>query len=338
MSCSFGPVNPEVSVVMSCYNCAFWLKEAIASVLAQTYANYELILVDDGSTDETAQIIRKYRDQDKRIIAIFKRNTGLADSLNTAIAQARGSWIARIDADDLCEPARLKKQVSFLEGHPQVVLLGSGFMEIDDRGRELSEHLYPSDHRILVSHLQRLQSFFPHSSAIFSRRVIQGLGPYNTLFRKAQDWELWLRISERGRIACLRECLVRVRKHRQQITNSPDDFSQLVYAAAASVCHFLRIDYGVDPSCPAEKTSRENFIAWVNERLVQEGLIGRRGIWQEARTEFFAAGNRLSGLFGFSRRIMRSGHAAGLIREKLFGVDYPRRLARQWMIATKVHQ
>ena len=106
--------SPEVTVLMSCYNASCWLHEAIASVLKQTFENFEFILVDDGSTDDTWDIIQAYRDRDQRIVAIKKSNTGLTDSLNVGIAHARGAWIARLDADDRCEAGRLAEQVRFI--------------------------------------------------------------------------------------------------------------------------------------------------------------------------------------------------------------------------------
>src|SRR2546430_2514522 len=114
MSSSIHAGTPEVSVLMSCYNATRWLHEAIHSVLVQTHDKFELILVDDGSTDETWNIIQSYRDRDQRIVAISKKNTGLADSLNVGIARAKGAWIARLDADDLCEPTRLEEQLDFV--------------------------------------------------------------------------------------------------------------------------------------------------------------------------------------------------------------------------------
>ena len=134
------PRSPEVSVLMSCYNASRWLHEAIDSVLTQTFENFEFVLVDDGSTDDTWNIIQSYRDRDERIVPISKKNTGLPDSLNVGIAKARGAWIARLDADDVCEPTRLEEQVKFVSKHPEVVLLGTGCVEIDEQGGVKKKH------------------------------------------------------------------------------------------------------------------------------------------------------------------------------------------------------
>ena len=108
------PPPPAVSVVMSCYNASRFLAEAIESILRQTFTDFEFIIIDDGSTDDTLDIIRTYAQTDPRIVVIEKANTGLADSLNVGIGAARGEWIARQDADDVSFPDRLFHQIEFL--------------------------------------------------------------------------------------------------------------------------------------------------------------------------------------------------------------------------------
>jgi glycosyltransferase involved in cell wall biosynthesis len=255
----------------------------------------------------------------------------LSDSLNVGIAQARGAWIARLDADDQCEPTRLDEQIRFVQRHSEVVLLGTGFFEIDVQGRVIKKHLYPFGHRKLVCHLERLQRFFPHSSALFRREIAQDAGRYNPLFRTTQDWDLWLRFAERGRIACLENCLVRVRKHSEQLSNSATGTSQLVYGTAASACHFLRIHGCPDPSTSNGETTWREFIRWVDRRMTEEGVLERHKAWVEARAEYFAMENRLARAFRFGIRLLQSGHTSALMWEKHHGYSLPRRLAREWM-------
>src|SRR5688500_1611394 len=122
--------TPTVSVVMSIYNAERWLEEALDSVLAQSFSDFEFLLVDDGSTDGTARIIARYAARDDRCRVITKHNTGLSDSLNVGIERARGEWIARLDADDIAVPTRFEEQLTYLRKNPGVVLLGTGFDEI----------------------------------------------------------------------------------------------------------------------------------------------------------------------------------------------------------------
>jgi hypothetical protein len=152
------------------------------------------------------------------------------------------------------------------------------------------------------------------------------------VFQKTQDRDLWLRFAERGRIACLDNCLVRVRKHPEQISSSAAGTLQLVYGAAASTCHFLRVHGYPDPSTGNDKKIWQELITWVDRRMKEEGVLGRRKAWAEARAEYFAMENRLAGAFRFGIRLLRSGHAGALAWEKRYGYSLPRRLAREWMV------
>jgi len=324
-------MDPEVTVLMACYNASRWLHEAIESVLAQTFDNFEFILVDDGSMDETWKIIQSYRDRDERIVAIHKENTGLTDSLNVGILKSRGKWIARLDADDICAPTRLEAQVNFIDCHPEVVLLGTGYFEINEQCRIIKKHKYPSDHHKLVHHLEFSKPFFPHSSAFFSRKIVQDIGCYNPLFKKTQDADLWFRLMERGRIACLQNCLVKVRKHTGQISNSTMGTSQFVYLIAAAICHFLRIYGYPDPSRVGENEVWQEFLKWVETRIYQEAVFEKRKAWADARAEYFAMKNKLIGALFFLIRLLQSGHLCSLVREKILGTSLTQRLSWERM-------
>ena len=152
--------TPIISVLMSCYNASLWLNESIESVLNQTFTNYELILINDGSTDDTLEIINRFAQHDRRIIIINKNNSGLADSLNIGITRARGEWIARLDADDLCMLNRLEVQLDFVRKYPDVILLGTGFLEINAQGTVIKKHAYPTAHKILVKNLAACRTLY----------------------------------------------------------------------------------------------------------------------------------------------------------------------------------
>lgn len=128
MECNFR--EKLVSVVMTAYNTEEYIDEAIQSILNQTYTNYEFIIIDDGSTDHTLDIIMKYAKKDDRIIVITRKNIGLAQSLNDGVRIARGEYIARMDSDDVCAPERFEKQVNYLNEHPDVFMLGTNYYTI----------------------------------------------------------------------------------------------------------------------------------------------------------------------------------------------------------------
>lgn len=323
--------SPQVTVLMSCYNANRWLHIAIDSVLCQTFENFEFILVDDGSTDGTWDTIQTYRNKDKRIVAIKKTNTGSSDSLNVGIAHAKGTWIARLDADDLCEPDRLAEQLRFVRTYPEVVLLGTGFVEIDEQGRAIKRHMYPSGHSDLVRHQERAQRFFPHSSAFYRVDEVRKVGGYNLRYRRAEDSRLWLGLSLRGKIACLSKPLVRVRMHSSQISNDNNGRSQFCEGTAARVCHFLQKAGSKDPSVGSSEDEWIAFLTWIENQVEISGAFERQKAWVDARAAFFTNGNKLTGVFRFGTRLLKSGYANALALEKFFGSSLPEHLAREWM-------
>jgi glycosyltransferase involved in cell wall biosynthesis len=323
--------KPKVSVIMSCYNASRWLHEAIDSVLGQTFSNFEFIIVDDGSSDDTWNIIQNYCDKDQRIVAITKKNTGQGDSRNMAIAIARGDWIAVLDADDLCEPTRLEKQFSFIRNNPEVVLLGSGFVEIDEHGKFIKRHIYPVESKKLVSHLERLKGFFPHSSAFFRADFGREVGLYNSRIRRAEDWRLMLALSSHGQVACLPETLVQIRKHANQTSRDESGQRQIYDAVAATACYFLLKNGYTDPSVSTSSEEWMTFLSWIENRVDEADVFEKNRAWSDARTKYYSFRNRLIGTIHFGSSLFQSRHALSLIKEKLFGSYLPERLAREWI-------
>lgn len=335
MICENHGRKPLVSILMSCYNGSRWLHEAIDSTLNQTYQDFEFILIDDGSTDETWSIIESYRDRDKRIIAISKKNSGLVDSLNVGILRAKGKWIARLDQDDLCEPQRIEKQVGFVHNHPEVVLLGTGCVEIDEFGKTIRRHRYPRTHGRLVHHLEHLQRFFPHSSAFYHTDKVRSVGGYNRRIYGADDKRLWMELALQGKMACLSEPLVKIRRHPNQMSLDDNGKRQFCDGVAATVCHLLRKANHRDPSICENEAEWDAFLEWVEERVERIGIFDRRREWMNSRAIFFAARGGLRRILRFAMDLQRSGYGGSLVWEKLFGLSLPKYLAQQWMTLNK---
>jgi hypothetical protein len=208
---------PTVSVVMSVYNGQSFVAEALESILSQTLEDFEVVVVDDGSTDETPSILRRYRDPRVRI-ETHATNRGLTPSLNRGLSLAKGEFIARHDADDISEPQRLAQQVDFLRRHDDVALVGSGYRTIDAAGRVLSRVRLPISDIDLRWSLCFICPFI-HSAAVWRRIPIdQVVGRYNETFNYAQDWDLWTRISSRFPVANLSASLVRYREVADSLT------------------------------------------------------------------------------------------------------------------------
>ena len=209
--------QPQVSVLMSVYNGERWLTEAIESVLNQTFNDFEFLIVNDGSTDESGAIINRYAEQDSRIRVFDKPNTGLADSLNYGIAHAKGEWIARVDADDLCMSNRLKKQMEVAQFTEHIVLIGTGLTLIDDKSTPLKTYRYLRQHEALLKSLISGGKFFAHSSALYRTNSVRDVGGYRARVLRAEDHDLWLSLLRLG-VCFVEEPLVQIRKHIGQIS------------------------------------------------------------------------------------------------------------------------
>ncbi len=189
---------------MSVYNGEEYLRESIDSILNQTYGDFEFIIIDDGSTDGTAAILDSYKHPGIRVR--IQGNNGLTKALNTAISLAQGEYLARQDADDISNPGRLERQVRFLEENEKVGLVGTYYNRIDAQGIILQNMKPPILSQDLKMRLEK-GSQFAHGSVMFRRRCIECVGGYREEFRVAQDYDLWLRISERFDVANIPEFL-----------------------------------------------------------------------------------------------------------------------------------
>jgi glycosyltransferase involved in cell wall biosynthesis len=199
---------PRVSVIITTYNEEALIAEAVGSVLAQTYRDFEVVVVDDGSSDRTADRVEAF--SDPRIKVIRQPHIGRCAALNLAVAASVGEYVAPQDADDLWLPERLGRQVAFLDAHPEIALVGAWVLLRDARGRE---RLFPrpvSDRAIRLA--MGWGNPIVHTAALIRRRAIEAAGPYaDSLF---EDYELFIRIAESHLLANLPEVLVVVRKAR----------------------------------------------------------------------------------------------------------------------------
>jgi glycosyltransferase EpsE len=198
---------PEVSVVMSVFNDGDNLAKSIDSILNQTFTNFEFIIVNDGSTDLTSDILTAYKNNDVRIKLIQQDNKGLASSLNTGINNSKAQLIARMDSDDVSLPERLEKQVSYLNQYSEVDILGSAAYLVNTNGEELGVMRLPSEHDSLVKIMHKASPFI-HPSVMMRRKAILLVGGYRDHLKRAQDYELWSRLFERCRFHNLKEPLL----------------------------------------------------------------------------------------------------------------------------------
>ncbi len=210
---------PRVTVLMSVYNGERYLRDAVDSVLNQTFQDFEFIIVNDGSTDGTSQILAEYAEQDPRIRVIHNQtNTGVTISLNKGLAVAGGKYIARMDADDISAPDRLIKQVSYMDTHPDIGALGSWVEFVDEKGVTLGDWRMPCSPGLI-----RWSLFFgncmAHASVMMRYDLLEQVGFYSPEFSYAQDYDLWSRLSAVCRMANLPEILLKRRVVESSISS-----------------------------------------------------------------------------------------------------------------------
>ncbi len=201
--------NPKVSVIMSVYNGEKYLKEALESILDQTFGDFEFIIINDGSTDNSYEILKSYKD--KRMKIINQENMGLAKSLNKAIKLAQGEYIARMDTDDISLPTRLEKQVDVIMSSSTVGLVGSWYEIIDELGRELVKVKVPCDFDYLREYMFYENNPICHGSVMLKRGPFAQAGRYREVFKYAQEYDLWLRLMEICDFEIIEEYLYQLR-------------------------------------------------------------------------------------------------------------------------------
>jgi len=191
-------VHPTISVIMPNYNGGMFLRSAIKSVLSQSWQDLELIIVDDGSTDSSKEILKQQQIQDQRVRVMFLNHGGIVTALNTGIETAKGSFIARMDSDDYMMPNRLECQLDFLQSHPNT-LCGTNAWLCDPKMRLLGSLNPPETHEdILKSCLSGMASHLMHPTLMASKQVFEELGGYREQYRHIEDLDLYLRASSRG--------------------------------------------------------------------------------------------------------------------------------------------
>ena len=236
---------PRVSVVMPVFNAEPYLAEAIESVLGQTLADLELVALDDGSRDGSRATLERFARADRRVrVVINERNLGIAGARNRGWRLARAPYVACLDADDVALPDRLTRQADFLDAHPSVAAVGGAVITIDGSGRRISTRRYPTRNRTIQSTLLR-HNCMAHPSMTMRRACLEAIGGYGSL-RTSEDYNLWLRLSERFELANLPEPVVLHRLHLNQISVVSLE-QQAREARAVCAAARARRASGVDP-------------------------------------------------------------------------------------------
>ncbi len=201
---------PKISVILPVYNAEKYIEGAVNSILTQTYTDFEFIIINDGSTDNSLTLLTNLAKQDKRIVLISRENKGLISTLNEAISIAKGDFIARMDADDIALPERFEKQINYLKAHPDLAVLGTGYRFMSEDG------VVGKKRRTLCSNDDIKASLFfgnpiAHPSVMVNYKLIGKQFYYLAEYKTIEDFELWCRISQHYKIENLKEVLLHYR-------------------------------------------------------------------------------------------------------------------------------
>ena len=248
---------------MPAYNAEKHIDEAIISIINQTYENFEFIIINDGSTDNTQSIIKKYAERDKRIRFFNQKNIGLTKTLIKFIDKARGVYIARMDTDDISHNERLSLQVKYLDKNRNIGVIGSYVNIIDDKGKirrkkKLITVCEKIKKRIIYSNQ------LVHGAVTFRKDIYKLAGGYDSNFKYSQDYDLWLRMIKKTNITNYPDYLYFVRFHDESLTSknlkSQSDFA--VSAIIKNVCHqkILYKSFFYKSRCRVEECRNDNKI------------------------------------------------------------------------------
>jgi len=263
--------RPKVSVVMPVHNGGGYLGPAIESILGQTLADLEFIIVDDGSADTTADTIRRYETADRRVRPFRQPRSGMVAALTLGCHEARAAYIARMDADDLAVPQRLARQTEFLDRHPEVMALGGGCVRIDAAGREGKREIYPTSHAAIIAGL-RTYTCMLHPTVTLRASALAAVGGYRAAYVAAEDLDLWLRLSEHGELANLAEPLGYLRFSPDQVSVRQLE-QQVLSCVGAREAARRRRSGRPDPTETCGRITREVLRAWeVPEAEVDDAI------------------------------------------------------------------
>lgn len=211
--------SPEISVIMPAFNSEKYIEEAIRSVLNQSFKNFELVIVDDASTDGTWKIVQKMVEIDSRIVPIKKsQNDGPSSAGNLAVSKSRGKYIARQDSDDFSFPDRLARQLDFMEKNPEVAVCGSAIEVCGENLSVISKRNYPADDFSAREKIFRYSPFC-HSAVMFRKNIFLEARGYDEKMREAEDYDLYFRMGRFGKFANLSEVLVKLRTRPDSLTS-----------------------------------------------------------------------------------------------------------------------
>lgn len=259
--------DPLISVILPVFNSEDYIEAAVKSILSQSYTNFELIIINDGSTDRSEEKILQFKDERIRYIR-NEKNIGLARSLNKAMGLSAANYIARMDQDDVSLPHRFKKQIEFLLQHPEIAILGTEVDVIDKDGKWVDTWHFPTDPEQVRSDIYK-SCCFAHPSVMFLKDKIVEAGLYREDQVFNEDYELWIRLLKNNKGANLNETLLQYRIHQDQISSNN-------ILKQAFVCALIQKEIRIDFSMDIEQQVKR---AGFTDEQINTALINSVAFW-----------------------------------------------------------
>ena len=280
--------HPVVSVILPVWNGERFLSPAIESIRAQTFEAFELLLIDDGSTDGSLAIAEKHAAADPRLRVIRREHCGLVHALNAGLEAARAPFVARMDSDDLAYPTRLAMQVTFLQQHPQCLVVGSNCYVIDEDGDPIGGLKFPRRHEAIRKSLLSGVTALAHPAVMMRKGPVIAAGGYRADSFPCEDIDLWVRLSEAGELANLCETLLRYRRHEGTICIRERYRQSIVGAAIVGEARQKR---GLGPIKPRILSYSRNVTATYHLECARTALFGgrRRTAFKHAKEAIVSA-------------------------------------------------
>jgi glycosyltransferase involved in cell wall biosynthesis len=271
---------PRVSVVIPAYNAQRYLFESLESVLTQTFRDFECIVVDDGSTDRTPQIIDSLAVHDPRVQRLTVPHGGIVKALNAGLQVARGEYIARTDSDDLCVPDRFEKQVRYLDEHPVCAVVGSKVTLVDPYNSTLWDVQVKPDHEGIETELLNGNGWAViHPSTMLRRGAVEQAGGYRGEYEWVEDLDLFLRMAQFGELANLQDSLLRYRQHYGSVNRNKLG-TQIELTGRAVLDAYQRrgrtAPSGFTPRVGSTISRRDQTFAWCQQALFTRNYFAAR--------------------------------------------------------------
>ena len=270
---------PKVTVLMSVYNGERYLKEAIDSILTQTFTDFEFLIIDDASTDKTPDILRSYSDPRIRIVT-NQENIGLTKSLNKGLELAKGEYVARMDADDISLPDRFMEEVNYLDSNLDVAVVGTGRENVDSEGNSL-EVVFPP--KIVSSELLLKGNQFQHSSVMFRKNIILKEGGYCESMQCCQDYYFWLKLAKKHQLHNIPIVLCKLRNQKDNVSFLKVHESALSHIFAMRIIHGTMCENEICYDLKKVQLTKEERIYYLN-KLANKNRIDNH--FREARKNY----------------------------------------------------